>query len=58
MVNLQTEIPVYKAIEKRWNKEYLVEFRWEDIHTLQIEDFTFPIDKKVFSLLSDIYRKM
>ncbi len=58
MVNLQTEISVYKAIEKRWNKDYLVEFRWEDIHTLQTDDFTFPIDKRVFSLIEDIYRKM
>jgi ADP-ribose pyrophosphatase YjhB (NUDIX family) len=58
MVNLQTEISVYKAIEKRWNKDYLVEFRWEDIHTLQTDDFTFPIDKRVFSQIEDIYRKM
>lgn len=58
MVALQTEISVYKAIEKRWNKDYLVEFRWEDIHTLQTDDFTFPIDKRVFSQIEDIYRKM
>ena len=58
MVALQTEISVYKAIEKRWNKDYLVEFRWEDIQTLQTDDFTFPIDKRVFSQIEDIYRKM
>lgn len=58
LVHLKTEISIFKAIEKRWNKEYLVEFRWENIKALQQEDFTFPIDKIVFSRICDRYRKM
>ena len=50
-----TENLVFKTIEKRWNKEYLVEFRWEPIGELLEEDFTFPIDKLVFSKLKNAY---
>lgn len=58
MVQLTTELSVFKAIEKRWNKEYLVEFRWEDILKISEDDFTFPIDKIVFSKLQNNYRSM
>jgi ADP-ribose pyrophosphatase YjhB (NUDIX family) len=58
MVNLKTEISIFKAIEKRWNKEYLIEFRWEDIDKLEEDDFTFPIDKIVFSKIRNDYRSI
>lgn len=58
MVNLKTEISIFKAIEKRWNKEYLVEFRWEDIDNLAEDNFTFPIDKIVFSKIQNDYRNI
>ncbi len=52
-VSLVSDELLFKSIEKRWNKEYLVEFRWESMQELQAEDFTFPIDKIVFSKLQE-----
>jgi 8-oxo-dGTP diphosphatase len=52
-VSLVSDELLFKSIEKRWNKEYLIEFRWESMQELQAEDFTFPIDKIVFSKLQE-----
>jgi 8-oxo-dGTP diphosphatase len=57
-VTLLSDDIIFKSIEKRWNKEYLVEFRWEPLNELQVEDFTFPIDKIVFSKLREGYLRM
>ncbi|MEK0421881.1 MAG: hypothetical protein RLZZ161_1732 [Bacteroidota bacterium] len=54
-VSLLSDDLHFKSIEKRWNKEYLVEFRWEPLNELQIEDFTFPIDRLVFTRLREVY---
>jgi len=54
-VSLLSDEILFKSVEKRWNKEYLVEFRWEPLNELQVEDFTFPIDRLVFSRLREAY---
>lgn len=54
-VKLLSEEITFKSIEKRWNREYLVEFRWEPISELQEDDFTFPIDRIVFKQLRENY---
>jgi 8-oxo-dGTP pyrophosphatase MutT (NUDIX family) len=54
-VKLLSEEITFKSIEKRWNREYLVEFRWEPMSELQEDDFTFPIDRIVFKQLRENY---
>ena len=54
-VKLLSEEITFKSIEKRWNREYLVEFRWEPLSELQEDDFTFPIDRIVFKQLRKNY---
>lgn len=57
-VTLTSEDLIFRSIEKRWNRDYLVEFRWESLNELQVEDFTFPIDKIVFSRIRENYLSM
>jgi len=54
-VSLLSDEILFKSIEKRWNKDYLVAFRWEPLNELQVEDFTFPIDRLVFARLREDY---
>ncbi len=54
-MELNPELMAHRAIEKRWNKEYIVEFRWENLEDLQPEDLSFPIDKQVLEKLKEGY---